>query len=186
METRIESLTEVNGTEIQIVKTENGYFIPVRPICDALEIGESGQRQRIERDEILSSCACVIHAVGADKKDREMLCLPVKFIHGWLFSIDVSRINEDAKENVVKYKLECYDVLYEHFFGKMERQKNSLLESAKRRARIEEIEKELSDDERIRELEKLKKEDKQLTRERTLESNRQLNLFKDFFAQQKK
>jgi hypothetical protein len=184
MKTKIESLTKVNDVEIQIVETGNGYFIPIRPICDALEINFSGQSQRVERDEILGSVVCVIHTTGSDKKEYDMLCLPVKFIHGWLFSIDTSRINENARENVIKYKRECYDVLYNHFFGQMERRKNSIIESAKRRVMIEQLEKELAGDERFKKLERLKKEDKQLARERFLDNNRQLNLFKDLFARQ--
>jgi len=186
MKTKIESLTKVNDVEIQIVETESGYFIPIRPICEAIGIDSKAQRNRIERDEILSSTGVIMTSVGADEKDREMFCLPVKFIHGWLFSIDVSRVNENAKENVIKYKLECYDVLYDHFFGKLEQQKENIIESAKRRVQIEKLEKELANDERFKQLEKLKKEDKQLTRERILYNNRQLNLFKDLFTQEEK
>ena len=44
----------------------------IRPICEALGVDPEGQRQRIERDEILGPTACMIKAVAGDGKDREM------------------------------------------------------------------------------------------------------------------
>lgn len=44
-----------------------------------------------------------------------MIAVPYMFIFGWLFSIDVSKVNETAKESVLKYKMECYKVLFDHF-----------------------------------------------------------------------
>ena len=44
-----------------------------------------------------------------------MSCLPMKFVFGWLFTIDTSRVNEEARESVITYKLKCYDVLYNYF-----------------------------------------------------------------------
>ena len=54
-------------------------------------------------------------STGADGKQYEMSCLPLKFVFGWLFTIDTSRVNEEARESVITYKLKCYDVLYNYF-----------------------------------------------------------------------
>ena len=100
---------------VDIIATSDEQLIPIKPICEALGIDWEGQRQRIERDEILSSTACMIKAVAADGKEREMTAVPYMFIFGWLFSIDVSKVNDTAKESVLKYKMECYKVLFDHF-----------------------------------------------------------------------
>lgn len=100
---------------VDILSTSDEQMVAIRPICEALGIDWEGQRQRIERDEILSSTAFTIKAVAADGKEREMTAVPYMFIFGWLFSIDVSKVNEVAKESVLKYKMECYKALFEHF-----------------------------------------------------------------------
>lgn len=100
---------------VDILSTSDEQMVAIRPICEALGIDWEGQRQRIERDEILSSTAFTIKAVAADGKEREMTAIPYMFIFGWLFSIDVSKVNEAAKKNVLNYKMECYKVLFEHF-----------------------------------------------------------------------
>jgi len=125
----MKSIIKVNNVEIWI--DEQKHLVPIKPICDALGIDAEGQRQRIEKDEILGSTAFVIKAVAADGKQREMTCLPMKFIFGWLFSISTDRVAEHAKDAVIMYKLECYDALYNYFSEKamfLEEKQSSLSE----------------------------------------------------------
>lgn len=100
---------------VDIVSTSDEQLVAIKPICEALGIDWSSQKQRIERDEILASTMVMITTVAADGKDREMCAVPYMFVFGWLFSIDASKVNEDVKESVLKYKMECYKVLFEHF-----------------------------------------------------------------------
>lgn len=111
METKI--IARVNN--VDIVSTSDEQLVAIKPICEALGIDWSSQKQRIERDEILASTMVMITTVAADGKDREMCAVPYMFVFGWLFSIDASKVNEDVKESVLKYKMECYKVLFEHF-----------------------------------------------------------------------
>ena len=111
----METKTIVRVNNVDIIATSDEQMIAIRPICEALGIDANGQKQRIERDEILGSVACVIHATGRDGKQYEMYCIPYKYVFGWLFSIDTSRVNEEARPAVLRYKEECYEALYRHF-----------------------------------------------------------------------
>lgn len=111
METKI--ITRVNN--VDIVATSDEQLVPIRPICEALGIDADSQRKRIERDEILSSTTVITTVVAADGKQREMVAIPYMYIFGWLFSIDTSKVNEEARPAVIRYKEECYRALYEHF-----------------------------------------------------------------------
>lgn len=53
--------------------------------------------------------------VGADKKGREMQTIPFKYVFGWLFSINPKNVAPEAKATIIKYKIACYDALYEYF-----------------------------------------------------------------------
>lgn len=109
-------ISTINGIDIYAVSDENhNLFVPVKPICDALNIAVEGQREKIQTDEILSSVAMLSMATGADGKSYEMLMLPLKFIYGWLFTINPKNVAPSAKENVIRYRRECYEVLYDHF-----------------------------------------------------------------------
>ena len=111
METKL--IARVNN--VDIVSTSDEQMVPIRPICEALGIDPNGQKQRIERDVILSQVACMIHATGKDGKTYEMFSIPYMYVFGWIFSIDTSKVNPDAQEALIRYKQECYKVLYDHF-----------------------------------------------------------------------
>ncbi|MYM13709.1 phage antirepressor N-terminal domain-containing protein [Muribaculum intestinale] len=115
-------ITTVNGTEIGAVIGEDGsIFVPVKPICQALTVDFSAQAQHIKRHYILGSIVVTLTTVAADEKEREMLCLPLEYIYGWLFTIDAGRVAESRRESVANYQIECYKALYEHFTGSMQR-----------------------------------------------------------------
>ena len=112
----------INGVEISAVSDESGnIFVPVKPICQAIGIDHDAQRQRIKRHRKLSSVAVTITTTGADGKSYEMLALPLQYVYGWIFSIDLSMVAESALPTVEKYQDECYEVLYRHFAGSLRR-----------------------------------------------------------------
>ncbi len=106
-------IAKVNG--VDIVATNDERFIPIRPICEAIGVEFASQRLRIERDEILSSTVFIMNTVAADGKSRDMFCIPFKYVFGWLFSIDTTRVSPEAHDAVLRYKEECYEVLYSYF-----------------------------------------------------------------------
>ena len=112
----------INGVEISAVADESGnIFVPVKPICQAIGIDHPAQVQRIKRHRKLSSVMVTITTTGADGKSYEMLALPLQYVYGWLFSIDLSMVAESALPTVEKYQDECYEVLYRHFAGSLRR-----------------------------------------------------------------
>lgn len=114
-------IAKINGTEIFAESNEDGIFVPIKPICTALGIDDRAQRTKIQEDDILNSVGVLSTLTGADGKTYEMFALPLKYVYGWLFTINPKNVAPEAKENVIKYRKECYDVLYDHFTGSMKR-----------------------------------------------------------------
>lgn len=80
------------------------------------------QWQKIKMNEDISATRSLnIHSCSR-WKEREMCCLPVRYIFGWLFTINPANVKPEAKEAVRNYRKMCYDVLYEHFFGSQQKQ----------------------------------------------------------------
>lgn len=119
-------ITKINGADIVTVDRDGETFVPIKPICQALGISANVQREKIEEDETLKSTALLSSAVGADGKPREMLCIPLKYVFGWLFTINPKNVAPEAREAVKTYRNTCYDVLYEHFVGQAKRQREQL------------------------------------------------------------
>ena len=118
----METKTILRVNNVDIIATSDEQMIAIRPICEALGISVERQRKKIQEDEDLNSVAALRAATGADGKRYEMLCLPVRYIFGWLFTINPANVKPEAQEAVRVYRRSCYDALYQHFFATQRRQ----------------------------------------------------------------
>jgi len=109
------------GDEIQAVVIEGGQiFVPIRPICDFLGLSWSGQRERINRDPVLSEELSGVRVTRTPEKGgaQEMLSLPLDYLNGWLFGINANRVKAELKEKVIRYQRDCYRVLSQAFLDR--------------------------------------------------------------------
>lgn len=92
-------------------------YVPIRQICDYLGLAFAGQRTRINRDAVLSEAVQIINiGTQSDKGGNpNVLCLPLKYLPGWLFGISASRVKPELQEKILRYQRESYDVLWEAF-----------------------------------------------------------------------
>lgn len=112
----VNSLTAIDfyGQPLLATVQDNTVYTALKTICENIGLDWAAQRQRIIRDEVLNSVACMIKAVGNDGKSREMLCLPIHYLNGWLFGVDVSRVKAEIKQKLITYKKECYQALFDY------------------------------------------------------------------------
>ncbi len=105
------------GDELRVFLVEDEPYIPVRPICDYLGVSWSGQRERIMRDVVMAESVRFVRVTRTNSSGGrpELLCLPLKYLNGWLFGISASRVKEELREKIVQYQRECYEVLARAF-----------------------------------------------------------------------
>ncbi len=90
-------------------------YVPVRPLSDALGLAWSGQFERLQRDQVLSEVSISVRVTRTQDQAREMICLPLSYINGWLFGINAKRVKVEVRERLLRYQRECYAVLHEAF-----------------------------------------------------------------------
>lgn len=106
------------GDELIAVLINREPYVPVRPICDYLGVSWAGQRERMLRDAVLSEVVSTVRVTrteGEREVSRELLCLPLKYLNGWLFGINANRVKPELKEKLTQYQRECYDILAQAF-----------------------------------------------------------------------
>jgi ferritin-like metal-binding protein YciE len=114
---------EFYGDKIVAVRAQDGtIFVPIRPICELLDVNFDAQRRRINRDAVLSEevMSVVVTTTDIDPSSRrpntsEMLAIPLDYVSGFLFGINASRVKEDVRDRLIRYQRECYKVLAEAF-----------------------------------------------------------------------
>jgi hypothetical protein len=170
-------IATVNNVEIMLTG-KHGEFIPVKPICEALGIAHQRQIQKIKEDENLSSVGNLTVTTGADGKNYEMFCLTPQGVIGWLFTINSKNINEASRENFIKFKKECLDVLEKHFFINPRFQNYKLEKELKIQSEIDEVRITYkTSGKRLKELEDIKKECRTLTMEEWIAEQNQLEMY---------
>lgn len=94
-------------------------YIPIRPICDYLGLSWSGQRERINRDPILLEAKRFVRVTRTNSGggSPNVFALPLDYLNGWLFGVNVSRVKEEIRENLMRYQRECYRVLADAFLA---------------------------------------------------------------------
>jgi len=133
MKTDSKKFLEFNGQTVFFVAVDGQYWIALKPICEALNVDFEAQRKNLKEDEILAQLPSEQTVVAADGKLRKMLCLPEFNIYGWIFQI------QSASPELLKYKWECYGVLFDYFHGAITGRKNLLVQKAKAQADIDGI-----------------------------------------------
>jgi hypothetical protein len=108
------------GDRIVAVQLEDGeVYVPVRQMCDLLGIGYQGQIDRIRRDPVLQKYEqqVTVEADGGSRGGGAQAtnCLALKYVPGWLFGINASRVRDDVREKLVLYQEQVYDVIWQAF-----------------------------------------------------------------------
>jgi hypothetical protein len=122
-----QKVVEFYGDELTAVRVEiegkSAVYVPVRPICDYMGVDWSAQFRRINRDPVLSAeatpCVVVTATQGQPDQRREMLCLPLDMVNGWLFGINANRVKEELRDRLIQYQRECYRVLADAFVNRI-------------------------------------------------------------------
>lgn len=133
MKKDIRKFLEFNGKLIHFLSVDGEYWIALKPICDALGVQWNSQHVKLQNgDDIYGELSRDHEMVAADKKLRKMVSLPERFVYGWIFSIPFNNtMSDETKQNLKAYKLECCDILYEHFHGSITGRKELLSEKAR-------------------------------------------------------
>ena len=111
-------IVKFNNQQVPVFMQGDKPYVAMKPICENIGLDWEAQRQRIKRNHVLDVSACMIKVVAQDGKFREVLALPIGCLNGWLMGVDANKVKPEIKDTLIKYQLECYDVLYKHFMPK--------------------------------------------------------------------
>ena len=110
-----------NNQSLITVEQNGNYYVAMKPICENIGLAWEPQVLRIKRDEVLSQ-GMIVMIIPTNGGNQNMICLPIEYLNGWLFGIDINRCKPEIRDTLIKYKKECYQALHDYWFnGKAER-----------------------------------------------------------------
>lgn len=88
-------------------------YVVMRALVTAM--GLTWPTQYVKLMEKFGSTVTEIATVAEDGKPRSMVCLPLRKLPGWLYSINPGKVSEALRPKVLQYQQECDEVLWRHW-----------------------------------------------------------------------
>ncbi|AYW18599.1 antirepressor protein Ant [Klebsiella sp. P1CD1] len=108
------SYVPFNGQQIITAMAAGVAYVAMKPIVENLGMSWSTQQTKLMKQ--LEKFNCVhMNMVAADGKLRKLLCLPLKKLNGWLFSINPEKVRADIRDKLIQYQEECFTALHDYW-----------------------------------------------------------------------
>lgn len=107
------STVDFHGHALTVITGPAGeHLVAMRPICEAIGLGWQSQYNRIQRHPVLSTSVFIMNTqMPGDDQQREITCLPLDLLNGWLFGVDATRVKSEIRETLIQYQRECFAAL---------------------------------------------------------------------------
>ena len=110
-------IVKFNNQQVPVFMQGDKPYVLMKPICENIGLDWNSQKKRINRNAVLSK-GKVMMTSPSNGGDQEYIALPLGMLNGWLMGVDANKVKPEIKDTLIKYQLECYDVLYQHFMPK--------------------------------------------------------------------
>lgn len=114
-------IVKFNNQQVPVFFHNEKPYVVMKPICENIGLDWRSQLKRIKRNQVLNQ-GVVMMTTPSVKGDQDSVALPLGMLNGWLMGVDANKVKPEIKDTLVKYQLECYDVLYQHFMPKPQKQ----------------------------------------------------------------
>lgn len=108
------SYVPFNGQQILTAMAAGVTYVAMRQIVENIGIDWTGQSVKLRKMKDKFNCRD-ISMVAADGKLRKLLCIPLKKLNGWLFSINPEKVRADIRDKLIQYQEECFSVLHDYW-----------------------------------------------------------------------
>lgn len=124
-----------NGQQIITAMVAGAAYVAMRPIVENLGMDWATQLRKlkggagkINRGDISmvdgergghmttpSKYGCCDIAIPSKGGIQQMLCIPLRKLNGWLFSINPEKVRADIRDKLIQYQEECFSVLHDYW-----------------------------------------------------------------------
>lgn len=119
-----------HGDNLYVVNYNGQPYVPMKPIVEGMGLTWQSQFEKVKQR--FKSTITEIVIVAADGKERNMLCLALRKLAGWLHTISPNKVKPEIRDKVIRYQEECDDVLYEYWTtGEVKKKPNFRQSTAK-------------------------------------------------------
>ncbi|GBC63631.1 hypothetical protein DENIS_4629 [Desulfonema ishimotonii] len=103
---------DFHGTSLLTAQKNEIVYVAMKPIVEDMGLDWSRQRKKISTSSRYGHMAIPLQTPGGI---QEMLCIPLRKLNGWLFSVNPNKVRQAIRKKVELYQEECFIALYEYW-----------------------------------------------------------------------
>ncbi|CNJ18847.1 phage antirepressor [Yersinia aldovae] len=104
---------QFHGQPIVTAMVAGVAYVAMRPIVENIGIDWSGQMAKLKNQRDKFGCRDI--STPSKGGVQKMLCIPLRKLNGWLFSINPEKVRADIRDKLIQYQEECFAVLHEYW-----------------------------------------------------------------------
>ncbi|PTR05479.1 MULTISPECIES: phage antirepressor N-terminal domain-containing protein [unclassified Novosphingobium] len=108
------ALIEFHGDQLLTIFDGQTVRVAMKPLVERLGIAWPRQYQKLKDDPVLSE-GVTLTVIPSERGAQETVTLPIDLMQGWLFKLNPERVAPEARERVIAYQRECYQVLNDYW-----------------------------------------------------------------------
>ncbi|MDN0103057.1 phage antirepressor N-terminal domain-containing protein [Yersinia bercovieri] len=104
---------QFHGQPIITAMVAGVAYVAMKPIVENLGLSWTSQHRKLMNSGDKYRYAHM--SIPSKGGVQEMLCLPLRKLNGWLFSINPEKVRSDIRDKLIQYQEECFTVLHEYW-----------------------------------------------------------------------
>ncbi|HAT1683146.1 TPA: hypothetical protein I8Y21_003870 [Klebsiella oxytoca] len=88
-------------------------YVAMKPIVEGIGMDWTGQQKKLNKYKDKFGCRHM--SIPSAGGLQEMLCMPLRKLNGWLFSINPNKVKATIRDKLISYQEECFTVLHDYW-----------------------------------------------------------------------
>ncbi|TKI02882.1 hypothetical protein FCN80_23505 [Martelella alba] len=102
-----------NGNKLTTIRDNGTEFVAMRPIVEGIGLNWKTQYRKLTSQKEKFGCGHM--TIPSSGGPQQMLCMPLRKLNGWLFSINPAKVKIAIRERLVAYQEECFKALHDYW-----------------------------------------------------------------------
>lgn len=107
------SYVSFSGQQVITAMAAGVAYVAMKPIVENLGMSWPTQMRKLLNQK--DKYGYVHMSIPSKGGIQQMLCLPLKKLNGWLFSINPVKVKVDIRDKLMQYQEECFAVLHDYW-----------------------------------------------------------------------
>ncbi|HAG2521902.1 TPA: hypothetical protein G8V61_004694 [Salmonella enterica] len=101
------------GDVLTTIQDDGVEYVAMKPVVESIGLDWASQTVKLNKEREKYGCCDI--AIPSRGGIQNMLCIPLRKLNGWLFSINPNKVKATIRDKLISYQEECFAVLHDYW-----------------------------------------------------------------------